>query len=208
MAFDKGELHLVESHVDRRKWVYDTADSVATVIAAGYITDGLTARCFGMEVGDMVTIRVWADVTTKASLSSVTHHRVTAVGLSTTALGNGAEGDIALVTVGPVIAIGATAEKMGITIPYAFRVKTITTSINKALATGDATVTCSIGAAAITNGVVTITQSGSAAYDVDTATPTAANTGAAGAQLRALIGGTNDAAGSNVVITYSIERIG
>lgn len=88
MAFDKKQLVLVEAYHDRQVWRYDTADAVATVVAAGYITSG-DATCFGMKVGDTVKIRVWADVSTKASLTSETEHTVTVVGTSTTALNGG-----------------------------------------------------------------------------------------------------------------------
>lgn len=88
MAFDARQLVLVEAYHDRQVWRYDTADSVATVIAAGYITSG-DATCFGMKVGDLVKIRVFASVATKASLTSESEHNVTVVGASTTALDGG-----------------------------------------------------------------------------------------------------------------------
>ena len=88
MAFDKKQLVHVTQNMDFSEWVYDTADTVATVIAAGYITSG-EASCFGLKVGDTVRIRRWSDVTTKATLTSETRHKVTVVGASTTALDGG-----------------------------------------------------------------------------------------------------------------------
>lgn len=77
-----------------------------------------------------------------------------------------------------------------------FVITEISTVINKALTTGNATVTGSINATPITNGALTLTQSGSAAFDVDTAAPTAANRLVQGDLLKLTAGGTNDAAGS------------
>lgn len=88
MAFDKKQLLLVEDKLDYSEWTYDTADSLATVIAAGYITSG-ESSCFGLKVGDLVKVRIFADITTKASCTYADYHRVTAVGTSSTALSGG-----------------------------------------------------------------------------------------------------------------------
>lgn len=75
--------------------------------------------------------------------------------------------------------------------PYAGDIVKIYSTIDGALATGDATLTAKIGATPITGGAITITQSGSAAGDVDSATPTAANTVAAGDAIAVTVGGAN-----------------
>lgn len=70
----------------------------------------------------------------------------------------------------------------------------ISSVIDGALTTGNATLTAVIGVTAVTGGVVTITQSGSAAGDVDGVQPSALNVLATGDVLKITVGGTNDAA--------------
>lgn len=77
--------------------------------------------------------------------------------------------------------------------PVAGTVTRITTILEGALTTGDATVTGRIGATPITGGAITITQAASAAGDVDSVTPSAANTVGVGADINLVVGGTNDA---------------
>lgn len=93
-------------------------------------------------------------------------------------------------------------------IPLPDRALTITkikSTLQGALATGDATLTFSINAAAITGGVITITQSGSAAGDLDEVNPSAANVSdAADDELRCTVGGTNtNAVKALVTIEYT-----
>jgi hypothetical protein len=207
MAFDKKQLLLVEDKLDSSVWVYDTADTVATVIAAGYITSG-DSTCFGMKVGDTVRIRVWSDVTTKASLSSQTSHRVTVVGSSTTALGAADNYPTEIFQASHLSANGADAATVAWVMPWAYRVKKINSVlIGGALATGDFVLTASIGGTGITNGVVTVTQSGSAAFDLDSATPTALNTGAAGDYVK-IVGSGTSTGNRFVDVTMEVERIG
>jgi hypothetical protein len=88
MTYNRAQLFLLTDRLvadGMNEWVYDTADSIATVIAAGYISDAHKgdSNGQGMSVGDKVTIRRFADVSTKASILSVTEHYVTAVVLGT-----------------------------------------------------------------------------------------------------------------------------
>lgn len=68
-------------------------------------------------------------------------------------------------------------------------IKKISSVLDAAIVTGDATITASIDGAAITTGVLTITQAGSAAGDVDTVTPSAANVATANQVLELTVGG-------------------
>lgn len=63
-----------------------------------------------------------------------------------------------------------------------------------ALAVGNATIQLAIGAVDVTDGLITIAQASSAAGDVDDCVPSAAKSGAAGARIKATVGGTNTAA--------------
>ena len=64
MAFDIDYLHLAKEYggpVGCKQWVYDTADATGTVDGvdyfAGVAAPSLTSK--GMEVGDMVLVRIW-----------------------------------------------------------------------------------------------------------------------------------------------------
>lgn len=76
--------------------------------------------------------------------------------------------------------------------------------INKALTTGNATITADIGGTPITGGVITVTQAGSAEDDVDAANPSAANTITEGDVMTLTVGGTNDAAASTASISMEL----
>lgn len=77
--------------------------------------------------------------------------------------------------------------------PVAGTITRITTILEGALTTGNATLTGRIGGTAITGGVVTITQAASAAGDVDSVAPSALNTVDVGDDINLTVGGTNDA---------------
>lgn len=57
-------------------WSLDTADGLTTVDTAGYISDALKR---GMRVGDVVVVRVWSDITTKATLSAASFMAVASI---------------------------------------------------------------------------------------------------------------------------------
>lgn len=65
MAYATSKLKLWTGGVVNR-WVYDTADKLATVLAASYITDAVTipkgAIGKGMRPGDRITVRRFTDV--------------------------------------------------------------------------------------------------------------------------------------------------
>lgn len=76
----------------------------------------------------------------------------------------------------------STAGQIYVPVPKGFDgdIIEITTALNGAIATADATLTSKIGGTAVTGGAITVTQSGSAAGDVDTVYPTGARTVRAG----------------------------
>ena len=76
----------------------------------------------------------------------------------------------------------STAGQIYVPVPNGFdgEIIEITTALNGAIATADATLTAKIGGTAVTGGAITITQSGSAAGDIDTVYPSAARTVRAG----------------------------
>jgi hypothetical protein len=82
LAFLSGALNLAGKG-QPRLFFYDTADSLATVVAAGYFAecgagaDPSTSR--GMEKGDIVIVRFYDSVTTKATFYGVEYLEVTAV---------------------------------------------------------------------------------------------------------------------------------
>ena len=58
-------------------YMYDTADALAVVLGANYFADG---KIRGLEKGDVVFVRIFDNLTTKANLLSVTILYVSAVG--------------------------------------------------------------------------------------------------------------------------------
>lgn len=96
--------------------------------------------------------------------------------------------------------VGANAAVYRFVSPVVGTITKLTSILEGALATGNATVTGSIGGTPITNGALTITQSGSAAGDIDTATPTAANTVTAGQACALTVGGSNTASVSAMIL--------
>lgn len=70
----------------------------------------------------------------------------------------------------------STADQRFVSPGFRGKIKKISSALNGAIATADATLTAKIGGTAVTNGVITVAFSGSAAGDVDTATPSGANT--------------------------------
>jgi hypothetical protein len=181
----------------QKLWTLDSTDTLATIVGAGFISDGVSR---GMAKGDLVFVRRFDTVTARATLSGMSQHYVAS--LSATAASLSSDWDTSLDT---DLAEQATMEALSVSskatdaavvrfvAPWAFTIKSVQTVINAALATGDATVTLAIGATPVTNGVVTITNAASAAGDVDSATPTAARTGAAGALITATVGGASTA---------------
>lgn len=56
MAYDNTQLRLVPGDLESRAgkvWRYNTADADATIVGAGYFSDGVK---FGMAVGDLVDV--------------------------------------------------------------------------------------------------------------------------------------------------------
>lgn len=56
MAYTASTLRLISSDLEGsapKKWIYTTTDALATIIAAGYFTDG---GLRGMKVGDLVEV--------------------------------------------------------------------------------------------------------------------------------------------------------
>ncbi len=96
--------------------------------------------------------------------------------------------------------VGADATVYRFVSPVTGTITKLTSVLEIALTTGDATVTPSIGGVAITGGALTITQAGSAPGDVDSATPSAANTVTAGQAVALTVGGTNDANASAMIL--------
>lgn len=86
MAYVATELRLLTDRLvadGMNHWVYDTpsSDTLATVIAANYITNALKALAtpgVGMQVGDKVTVRRFTS-TAKTAVVSITEHFVTEV---------------------------------------------------------------------------------------------------------------------------------
>ena len=90
--------------------------------------------------------------------------------------------------------VGADATVVRLVAPVTGALSGITSVLEDALATGDATITAAIDGVDVTDGVVTIAQAGSAAGDIDAAMPSALNAVVAGTSVITLtVGGSNDA---------------
>ncbi len=75
MAYTRDTLTMFKSvggEIGMKWWVYDTVDAVATVYAAGYISD---AKVRGMEKGDIVIVRRWT-----TAIPATTDQKLTAAG--------------------------------------------------------------------------------------------------------------------------------
>lgn len=87
MAFNAdylgGPIQLGGSKAQGKLFLYDTADAPATVVATGYFANmGLgasPATSRGMEKGDLVTVRYFDSVTTKATFYGTDTFEVTAI---------------------------------------------------------------------------------------------------------------------------------
>lgn len=87
MAYIAKDLHCVATGggvVGLSVWVYDTVDAVATVYAAGYISDAgasvLGGR--GMEKGDIVIVRRWT-----TAIPTTTAEKLTAAAVANVLVG-------------------------------------------------------------------------------------------------------------------------
>lgn len=98
-----------------------------------------------------------------------------------------------IVRVGNMSTKASDAEVQRIVPGFAGNIGKISSVLNGALATGNATITVAINGVAVTNGVVTHTQAGSAAGNVATATPTAARTFTANDVITLTVGGASTA---------------
>lgn len=90
MSYATAELRLLTDRLvadGMNHWSYDTADSMAAVLATGYFADGgkvlSVSNGRGMALGDKVTVRRWADLSTKTTILSVTEHHVNTVNATT-----------------------------------------------------------------------------------------------------------------------------
>ncbi len=97
-----GPIHF-GSKANARMWVYDTTDLVATVIGSGHISDGYDR---GLQLGDLVLIRKYDSLTTKAN-PSISFHTVTAVTSAENTTLSAAYGDDSGLTV-PVVSTTGT----------------------------------------------------------------------------------------------------
>lgn len=89
MVYVPADLTIWSSGLSEQYWtmhVYDTTDSIATVRAANYITD---AEARGMEVGDLVFVRVWQTSIRSGTLTAWQIMVVLSVGTSGADLSDG-----------------------------------------------------------------------------------------------------------------------
>ena len=83
--------------------------------------------------------------------------------------------------------------------PFAGTIEKISSVLNDALATGDATLTAKIGATGVTDGVITIAESSSAAGDIDSVDPSALNIIAEDDMISVTGGGASTGTGTATV---------
>jgi hypothetical protein len=108
----------------------------------------------------------------------------------------------------PILGVGlnGTTAKYAIA-PFKFAIKKIYTVVEGATtADGNATVQIAIGGSDVTNGLVTIA-SGSTVGTMDEATPSAANTGAAGAVLRATPDDNSQSAAATANVYMLLQQV-
>lgn len=185
------------SHAHQRLWSLDSVDTLATIVGAGYVSDGATR---GMLKGDIVYVRRFDNLDLRTTLSGISQHYVSSVGASSVTIASdwdtSQDTDLAEQATLEYIAISSKAADAAVArfvAPWAFKIKSASVVLNGALATGDATTTLAIAGVGVTGGVITSTQTSSAAGDIATCTPSALNTGAANALITATIGGASTA---------------
>lgn len=191
MSYDSNGLVCLNNFIGavndapKKKLSYVTNDTKATIEGAGYFNSAANL----LKLGDIIEVSGDLDGTPFYTIYIVSGNDGSTVTLT--------EQLAVTQNVQNVLNIDAAAlDGTGtfyVVAPFDGTVDKIYSTIDGALATGDATLTGKIGGVAITGGAVTITQSGSAAGDVDVATPSAANAFSAGDTLEVTVGGTNSA---------------
>lgn len=126
-------------------------------------------------------------------LSDSSFWRAKAEGTGATAWQRSTGNSKVVVTLGDVSTKGSDAAIVRAPAPVAGKIVSIQSTLNAALATGDATLTGKIGSTAITDGALTATQSGSAIGDFDEAVPSALNIVAKGDMISVTVSGTSSA---------------
>jgi hypothetical protein len=165
-------------------------------------TDGSGTRSIAGQIVDVGDDGVWVRLGMEVlgTTGLLAANNLSDLGTVATARANlgGGANKMALV-MGDLSTKGADAAVLRFVSPVAGTIDKIYSTLNAALATGDATLTGKIGATAITAGAITITESGSAAGDVDVATPSAAKTVAIGDVISITGGGASTATGTATV---------
>lgn len=165
-------------------------------------TDGSGTRSIAGQIVDVGDDGVWVRVGMEVlgTTGLLAANNLSDLGTAATARANlGGGANKLAVVMGDISTKGSDAAVLRFVSPVAGTIDKIYSTLNAALATGDATLTGKIGSTAITAGVITITESGSAAGDVDVATPSAAKTVAVGDVISVTGGGTSSATGTATV---------
>jgi hypothetical protein len=82
MAYDRRQLRLTGQAIDGvgKEWAYLTTDSLATIEAAGYFSDGAK---LGMTIGDWVIITIVDNPAAPTTCAAAGHRVVSALNAST-----------------------------------------------------------------------------------------------------------------------------
>ena len=177
MAFTINTLEAVGGQSRRgrsfQKYVYRTADTIATVTAANYFLS-IKSK---LDVGDVILVEI---VTYAADGTTVTARSggfVMTVAVKTSALfyvhATATEDTDVLVT---KLADISTASVIALTSNVAGDIINITTVLAGVITTGNAAITFDIGGVAIENSAITVAHAGSAVGTLDTSYPTGLRT--------------------------------
>lgn len=183
MAYSGNDLsalvQTIEGTIGINAYANAAADSLATMLGAGYFSDGLKR---GLALGDVVYLYV-AGVPIPAYVSAMSGNAATVAlggtGYNATAF----QQTIAI----PVQLLDLAAGTFGITVPFAFKVNSAKFVTLKPATTAAkaATLTVEIATVAVTGGVIALTSANQNTIggSVAASAITALNTGAAGASL-------------------------
>lgn len=190
MAAEFNNLRLIESFAGNGNncgfYGYGTLDAKATVETAGYFNVHKKI----LHIGDIIAVA--------GGLGGVPYHSsyvVSAVSPNVvlTEHSSVTQNAVQEIVFQKISTKAADAEVFRYVPSFPGVIANITTVLNAALATADATFSVAINGVAVTGGVVTAASAGSAAGDVDSAAPSANNAFDAGDVITVTVGGGSTA---------------
>ena len=204
MAFNILNLEAVGGQSRRgrtvQKYVYRTADTYATVIAANYFSDIKDK----LEVGDIIDVEIVTFAADNITVTAKSGGFTMKVGVSTSALFYvhpvaSEENELLITSLTDI----STASNVSLTANMAGDIVGITTVLAGVITVGDAAITFTNGGVAIENSAITVANAGSAVGTVDTSSPSGVRTIAATSAIVML----SDGGSTGTQILYVVYEV-